>query len=478
MYSHLRTFQEGEKKCEVCGDPLPAFTCTNNKRVFICSKKECQAVAFARKYKMRAVGAGEIKCDAPGCGNFIPAGQYSTRRKHYFCSQFCEGLFFKTTREPNARCEFPGCGAPVFRKGYKGARHRFCSPEHAAAYHSEQVTRERSGRFRKILEEYFNKFARAHYRPNAHATVRCSLLLFFEFLRSKGIRSLKSVTPRTITEYLAGGNGKSGGVLRRQWTLSALSTFMAWLIHEGYLKGSNPVISRLHHPIKERRLPRPYNEELLEKIWRILMNRGDALARLTVAIGEESGLRISETAHIRLPDVDQKAQRIFVRLPNKTMEERWVPYHEKTRRYLEEWLKERDSSCTHDFLFHNKLGDPMTAPTLRRHLRVILDGYETQLRGTYDEVFDDFHYHRLRHSMASRLANHGVDTATLMAVGGWRSWDTMHGYVKVQPETVQASYQEAMEEIRKTPREKGNPRVLSLEEFGQKRKEDAASPVS
>jgi len=154
------------------------------------------------------------------------------------------------------------------------------------------------------------------------------------------------------------------------------------------------------------------------------------------------------------------------------MQERWVPYHEKTRRYLEEWLRERDNSCGHDYLFHNSLGDPMKPSTLWWHLRVIFDGFRTKKAAKYDEVFKGFKYHRLRHSMTSRLANHGVDVATLMALGGWRSWDGMQSYVKVEPETVQASYEEAMKEIRERAREDRVSRVFSLEEFGQKRSKE------
>ncbi len=478
MYNHLQTFQAGEKKCQVCGDPLPAITCSKKKHIFVCSKEECRRLGYAGKYDMREVGPGEIKCDAPGCPNFIPAGWYSRRRKHYFCSQFCESLFFKTTREPNAVCEYPGCNTPVFRKPWGKTKHRFCCPQHGAAYRSLQVSRRKSGHFGKILNEYFDSFARAHYRPGGRATVRSSLLMFFEFLRSRQIRSLKSVTPRTITAYLASGNGDTSEVLRRQWTLSYISTFMSWLIHQGYLKGPNPVIGTLHHQVRERRLPRPYAEERLDTIWRILEKRGDALAKLAVAIGEEAGLRIGETSNLRLTDVDRKAQRVFVRLPNKTMQERWVPYHDKTRRYLEEWLRERDPSCGHDYLFHNSLGDPMKSSALWWHLRVIFDGFRTKKAANYDEVFKNFKYHRLRHSMTSRLANHGVDVATLMALGGWRSWDGMQSYVKIEPETVQASYEEAMKEVRKRTREGSVSRVFSLEEFGQKREQGTATPGS
>jgi len=285
------------------------------------------------------------------------------------------------------------------------------------------------------------------------------------------------VSPKTITAFLASGQRDNGEKRQQIWALRSVSTFMAWLACEGYRKDPNPVIPKLHRMPKAKRLPRPYSDEELQTIWRILDKRGDSLSRLTVAIGEEAGLRISETCRLHLSDVDQKAQRLFVGLPNKTMQERWVPYHEKTRRYLQQWLNDRDAACGHDFLFHNTLGDPLTPLVLWGHLRTILDGYKTQRRRTYDEVFDGFRYHRLRHTMASRLGNHGVDAATLMAMAGWRSWDSMNAYVKIKPQTVETSYHEAMEEAKKSARE-SDPQVLSLEEFAEKMGTRKTSPTS
>lgn len=93
---------------------------------------------------------------------------------------------------------------------------------------------------------------------------------------------------------------------------------MDWLIYHGSIKGPNPVIPRIHRTIKERPLPKPYSDEELETIRRILNKHWGEFSRAAVAIGEETGLRTSETSNVRIPDVDWKGQRILVRLPTKT----------------------------------------------------------------------------------------------------------------------------------------------------------------
>lgn len=131
-----------------------------------------------------------------------------------------------------------------------------------------------------------------------------------------------------------------------------------------------------------RSLPRPYSQQESETIWRILNARGDALSRLGVAIGEETGLRISETA-------SQEFHGALGAVPREDEE------------VLAEWLTVRDKSCSHDLLFYNSLGKPLTSNTLWRHLRRIFDGYQTKRRPTCGEVLDGFKYHCLRHSPAS-----------------------------------------------------------------------------
>ncbi|MCL5669969.1 MAG: site-specific integrase [Acidobacteria bacterium] len=427
MRDKVYRFKEGEKRCRVCGGPMPALTYAQTRKAFVCSKEECRKAFYGHSPRWRQIGANEIKCEAPGCPNYLPAGWHFARRKRFFCSYACIMRFYQRRRAPNTRCALPSCRVPIMRLKKKGYRKRFCSIKHAALYRAQQHNRKKAGKyFGRLLEDFTENFVRIHYRPRTVGSIRSHLLRFFAFLRERKIRSLRQITPRTITAFRVweSENCRGGGP-RRDSAVKYISVLMAWQIHQGYIKGPNPVIPRIHGTRRERRLPRPYSQEADRTMWRILEKRGDALSRAAVAIGAETGLRISETANLRLPDIDQKSQTIFVRLPNKTSTERRIPYHEKTRRYLEEWLKVRDSSCSHDFLFHNSLKKPLASSALWKHLRMIFDGYLTKRREKYDEVFDGFQYHRLRHSMASNLANHGVDMAVLMAMGGWKElrWD-------------------------------------------------------
>jgi site-specific recombinase XerD len=170
-------------------------------------------------------------------------------------------------------------------------------------------------------------------------------------------------------------------------------------------------------------------------------------------------LRISEASNLRLEDCDRSAQKLFVRLPNKTDRERYVPFHDKTRRYLAEWLNKRPA-CMHDHLFCNELGGPMTKQAMSHMLNSVLrKDYRTHHHDTGLKVFS---FHRLRHRFGSLLGNRGVDAAVIMAIGGWSSFEAMQKYVQILPETINREYSNAMQQ----KEEKESPvETISLSDF-------------
>jgi integrase len=85
-------------------------------------------------------------------------------------------------------------------------------------------------------------------------------------------------------------------------------------------------------------------------------------------------------------------------------------------------------------------------------------------KSTYKQVFPRFSFHRLRHYMTTTLANNNVDAATLMALGGWSSFETMQQYAKVFPETLERSYCQAMERAREA-QAAGTTKIMSIEEY-------------
>ena len=464
MLSAIRSgklkYDEGEKRCEICAAPLPPLECWPDRKHFLCERPECRAASNRRIYDSthltQRVQDGERRCDGPGCGKPVGGGLFPKRKGLFFCSDKCRAERGRQRARPNCRCAY--CGMEMYRRPGALYEQNFCTPSHLAKYRSEEVTAKKAGRFLGVLKEYLGGYAKAHYKSTGLPTVKWEVLRFLEFLNAKRVRSLNSVTPKTISEYFVWGleDGRKAAP-----HMGFVSRFMEWLRLEGRRNTANPVL-RGFFSRRSGRNPRPYTEEEIKEIWQILEERGDTLAKLAVAIGEESGLRIGEVANLRLADVDLDAQQVFVRLPNKGDRERWVPFHEKTKKYLTLWLKERDPNCGHDHLLHNTRGRPATVPRLQVRLKSIL------LRQSQYRInpwgLESFSFHRLRHFMASSLSNHGADAGTVMAVGGWASARSMEAYVKIKPETVKRSYDEAMKQMEGGERQP-TKRVLTLEEF-------------
>jgi integrase len=189
--------------------------------------------------------------------------------------------------------------------------------------------------------------------------------------------------------------------------------------------------------------PRPYTEQEMAHIWSSLEKRGTTVTRLTCALGEESGLRIGEVMDIRLNDVDLDARRMFIRQRSRTTTETWVPFHDKTANYLKIWLAERDPSVKHDFLLHLPNGRSHNRRTLLDAIaRVVCK--TVGLRKVNEDGLDSWSFHRLRHTMASRLVSYGADAATVMAIGGWKTPKSMAGHIKLGYDGVDRRYRDAM----------------------------------
>jgi site-specific recombinase XerD len=130
-------------------------------------------------------------------------------------------------------------------------------------------------------------------------------------------------------------------------------------------------------------------------------------------------------------------------LPNKTNCERWAFFSERTKRYYIEWMAERNPACGHDHVLHNTLGSKLQTQSLRTEFnRTLCKTY--QGKRVNETGFDEWSTHRLRHSMASKLASAGADAATVMAAGGWRNCNVMSGYARVDANAVRRGYDEAM----------------------------------
>ena len=319
-------------KCVICGGVVePGYHGHISK---VCTKPECRHEFRVRVIRSQVIGEGERVCDRPGCNKFVPAGNYPVNKTKFFHDARCRNAYYKSLTKSNCTCLV--CNKPLYRAGEE-KKTPYCRPCFFEA-RTEEVISRRAGVFADIHKQYEAEYAKGHYRANGFYSARCYLMAFYEFLSSIGIVDLEQVTPGTITKFL------QYCATRRQTTngnLGAVSVFFNWLITEGKRQANNPVISRFHRQTVPKRLPRPYKDDEMAEIWSLLELRGNTQAKLAVAIGEEVGLRISETCRLKLGDVDLRGQQFFIALPNKNMTEAWVPFSSKTKAYLSQWLSER-----------------------------------------------------------------------------------------------------------------------------------------
>jgi integrase len=389
-------------------------------------------------------------CEGPGCTNIIQAGWYAPQRLRSFCSTSC------ANRDAGFRYivgKCLHCGGPVMgRKDFAGLK-KFCSNEHKWAYETERILGP-TGPFRAVIEDYMKTSAANYYSPGTLGTVRVSLAKFFRFAAQiEKVSVLDAIRPAMITRFIS--VERERGLTGRNF-VGHLSTFFATMIAEERYDRANPVVSRIHSQRGAPAEARPYTDHDLNTIWKCVERTGRSELMLAFAIGEEAGLRIGEVCNIRLSDVDQQAQTIFVRLPTKNMKTRSVPYGEKVKRYLGKWLAKRDPRCVDDHLFHNK--------AFRRYDTVKFDAwFKTNLK-CEPEPACSFLFHRLRHTWATRLMNNGMELAVLKELGGWESWKSMQRYIKVLPATIRSQYETSYARLQEKA-ESAEDEELSLVDF-------------
>ena len=311
-----------------------------------------------------------------------------------------------------------------------------------------------TGPFRPVLKEYMAVQAPNYYSASTLSTVRSSLAKVLRYAAQvEKFQSVEEIRPAMVTRFIAVERDR--GLTSRSF-VGHLSTFFAWLIAEERYHLANPVVARIHSQRGAPTEARPYEDGAIQALWAYVEHGDDMQLKLAFSIGLECGLRVGEVANIRLSDIAQIKQTIFVRLPTKNKRTRTVSFHGQVARYLKLWLQERDPACPTDHLLHNTVAHPFNQNQL--------DAWFKNLLGHEFEPAASFHFHRLRHTWATRLMNNGLELAVLKELGGWAKWNSMQKYIKVLPQTIRRQYEAAYAQLQEK-QESGEDESISLVDF-------------
>jgi site-specific recombinase XerD len=203
----------------------------------------------------------------------------------------------------------------------------------------------------------------------------------------------------------------------------------------------DPTVFRLRSLPRPDSLPRALNDEdyqRLETYVRSRLNTHDPRQRLENAcclVLAHTGVRAAECVDLQCQDLDLPAGRLTVR-QGKGQRDRVVYLSDLARQALADYL-DATPRAPADPLWTRPTGQPITDGWLREHIAAL-----GQAAGVPDVT-----PHRLRHTLATRLLNAGMDVSRIQKLLGHEHLSTTMIYARVQDATVESDYRRAMSHI-------------------------------
>jgi site-specific recombinase XerD len=188
-------------------------------------------------------------------------------------------------------------------------------------------------------------------------------------------------------------------------------------------------------------LPRALTEEDYQRLEAYVQNRltcADPLNRLENAcflILAHTGVRTAECVDLLFQDLDLVGGRLTVR-QGKGQRDRVVYLSDLARRAMQTYLGDTPHGPT-DLLWTRPTGKPLTDGWLQDHIAAL-----GQAAGV-----PDVSPQRLRHTLATRLLNAGMDITRIQKLLGHEHISTTMIYARVHDATVELDYRQAMSKI-------------------------------
>jgi integrase len=202
------------------------------------------------------------------------------------------------------------------------------------------------------------------------------------------------------------------------YVIAVMSRLYNWGIPNGYTK-SNPweKVETIKPSLEEKlkQANRPWSEAELEAV----LEKADPGMRLAVALGAFTSIREGDV--IRLPWSSYDGQ-VIIWAHHKTAKPIYIPAQMRLRELLDEAKEDRKSTI----IVTGKRGRPYATESGFRSMFFRMIG-ELERAG---EVGPGLTYHGLRHSIATRLADEGADTRTIMAITGHLSESSVKRYTQ------------------------------------------------
>ena len=270
--------------------------------------------------------------------------------------------------------------------------------------------------------------------PTTLTAYRRDVVAFVEWAERGGLDRPGAVDRLAVRRYLAALTTRRRAKRTIARAASSLRRYFGWLQREGEIE-VDPT-ARLSAPKGEARLPHVLRSDELHRLLddpvagasddpRYVRSRDDAVLELLYG----SGLRVSEICGLTVRDVD--LARGWLSVWGKGSKQRRVPVSAPAVDAVRAWLASgrtealeawATSGATHDALFVNRRGRPLTPRDVQR----ILDHRSPV----------PTHPHALRHTFATHLLDGGADLRAVQELLGHADLATTQIYTHVSRERL------------------------------------------
>ena len=274
-------------------------------------------------------------------------------------------------------------------------------------------TREETTRtFEELMARYLTEHAARKSQPRHYQGYTNSLKAFF------GARTLAEITPKLIVEYKNWryAAGLKPASINRE--LANLKKAFNLAVREWEWCRENPV-SRVSMERENNQRDRWLS---VEEEARLLQACAPWLHDL-VTFALHTGMRMGEIVELTWRGVDVSRRTVMV-FRSKNGERRTIPVNQTVLTVLKEKTKVR--SLKTDVVFCSKAFTPIESGHLRRSFRLALSKAQ----------IEDFHFHDLRHTFATRLVQAGVDIYKVQRLLGHKSPIMTQRYAHHYPESL------------------------------------------
>jgi site-specific recombinase XerD len=269
-----------------------------------------------------------------------------------------------------------------------------------------------------------------------HTRVRLQSLrqVWHWLLQNREVERAADLSRRDVQAYIQARlqKGRAASTLNRQ--LRDLWAFLRFVEAQG--QPISPGVFRVARLKEGKPLPRFLNEQEYRRLEESVLGqttigtRDDYLDRAWFYLLAHQGLRVSELCDLHVADVDLEGQRLMVR-QGKGKRDRVVPLSATTIAVVRDYLAVRGAAQSdHLLLFH------------QRKIKVTL--VQTRLRRYGRAVGVEASPHRLRHTLATRLLNSGMDIVSIQRLLGHEKLATTQIYARVHDRTVEQNFRQAM----------------------------------